>query len=110
QDSKQSILHYNQLGTEKLVFIEKSNQITREILNVKTLKQFEILIEQHESLLSEMLQLQKIKDLLFSDFRGSVKSLGGWGGDFILATGKEAPQYFRNKGFSVILSFNKMLK
>src|SRR5690606_3300739 len=77
QDSKQSILHYNQLGTEKLIFIEKSNQITREILNVKTLKQFEILIEQHESLLSEMLQLQKIKDLLFSDFRGSVKSLGG---------------------------------
>lgn len=110
QDSKQSILHYNQLGAEKKEYIEKANLITRELLKAKTLKQFVDLIEQHESLLSEMLQLPKIKDLLFSDFRGSVKSLGGWGGDFVLATGKDAPEYFRNKGYSVVLPFNKMMK
>src|SRR5690606_35210084 len=40
QDSKQSILHYNQLGKEKKEFIEKANHITREFLEVKTLKQF----------------------------------------------------------------------
>lgn len=110
QDSKQSILHYNKLGSEKSRFIEKANQITREILETKTLDQFEILIEQHESMLSEMLRLPKIKDQLFNDFRGSVKSLGGWGGDFVLATGKDAPDYFRKRGFTVIVPFKKMIK
>lgn len=110
QDSKQSILHYNQLGTEKSGYIEKANLITRETLEVKALEQFEVLIEEHESLLSEMLQLPKIKNLYFSDFRGSVKSLGGWGGDFILATGKDAPEYFRKKGLTVIVPFQKMVK
>lgn len=110
QDSKQSILHYNQLGKEKRVFIEKVNGITRDILEAKTLEQFEVLIEQHESMLSEMLQLPKIKDRMFSDFRGSVKSLGGWGGDFILGTRKNAPDYFRKKGFTVIVPFQKMIE
>ncbi len=110
QDSKESISHYSRLGSEKSKFIEKVNQITRELLKAKTLGQFEMLIEQHELLLSEILQLPKIKDQLFSDFRGSVKSLGGWGGDFILATGKDAPDYFRNKGFTVIVPFKNMVK
>jgi mevalonate kinase len=110
QDSKKSISHYNQLGLEKHTFIEQVNLITREILKAKTIAHFEVLIEQHESLLSEMLQLPKIKDQLFSDFRGSLKSLGGWGGDFILATGKDVPDYFRKKGFTVIVPFKKMIK
>jgi len=110
QDSKDSILHYNKLDTQKPAFIEKANQITHKFLEAKTLEQFDDLIEQHESLLSEMLQLPKIKVQLFSDFRGSVKSLGGWGGDFILATGKDAPEFFRSKGFAVIVPFKKMIK
>jgi mevalonate kinase len=110
QDSKQSIIHYNKLGSEKHAFIEKANQITRKLLEVKTLEEFEIIIDQHELMLSELLQLPKIKDQLFSDFHGSIKSLGGWGGDFILATGKDAPEYFRKKGFTVIVPFLKMIK
>ena len=36
--------------------------------------------------------LRKFKiDELFSDFNGSIKSLGAWGGDFILATGNQKP-------------------
>jgi len=110
QDSKQSILHYNLLGKEKNGYIERANQMTREFLGAKTLEEFEVIIEQHELMLSELLQLQKRMALFFNDFRGSVKSLGGWGGDFILATGKGAPEYFRKKGLTVIVPFKKMIK
>ena len=110
QDSKQSISHYNQLGENKKAYLEKVNQITQNLLPAKTLEDFENLIAQHENLLSEMLQLPKIKDRLFSDFRGSVKSLGGWGGDFVLVTRKEAPDYFKSKGFSTVIPFQKMIK
>lgn len=110
QDSKQSISHYNQLGAKKEVYLEKVNQITRELLKTETLENFENLIAQHENLLSEMLQLPKIKDRLFGDFRGSIKSLGGWGGDFVLVTLKEALDYFKSKGYSTVIPFQKMIK
>ncbi len=39
-------------------------------------------------------------DKIFLDYFGQTKSLGAWGGDFILATGnKDTPKYFKNKGY-----------
>ena len=46
-------------------------------------------------------QTQKIKQERFPDFPGAIKSLGGWGGDFVMGTGQEEAvfEYFNNKGF-----------
>ena len=50
-----------------------------------------------------------MKEKFFSDFQGSIKSLGAWGGDFILATGnKSTKKYFLDKGFKTIIPFNKI--
>ena len=47
----------------------------------------------------------------FPDYKGSIKSLGAWGGDFILATGdKEDRNYFINKGLRSIIEFKDMIK
>jgi hypothetical protein len=41
---------------------------------------------------------------------GCIKSLGAWGGDFILVTGNEKNwNYFKEKGFKTILSFKEMI-
>jgi len=46
----------------------------------------------------------------FSDYSGSIKSLGGWGGDFVLATGSDQDMnYFRNKGYHTIIPFEQMI-
>ena len=51
-----------------------------------------------------------IKQKLFSDFPGGIKSLGAWGGDFILATGtKETMEYFKEKGYATVISFQDMV-
>ena len=34
--------------------------------------------------MSELLDTKTIKELLFPDFSGTIKSLGAWGGDFVL--------------------------
>ena len=45
----------------------------------------------------------------FKDYSGEIKSLGAWGGDFILAAGPSSSiEYFQNKGFKTILSYNEM--
>lgn len=110
QDSKEAIAHYNELSENKKAFIEKANKLTEKFINCQTLSQFELLIETHEDLLSSLLKMPKIKDRLFSDYSGSIKSLGAWGGDFILVTGKQAPLYFEEKGYDIIIPFKKMLK
>lgn len=110
QDSKKAIAHYNALSENKETLLQNANKLTEAFINCTTLNQFESLIERHEDLLSGLLKIQKIKDSLFSDYNGSVKSLGAWGGDFILATGKQAPIYFEEKGYNIIIPFKKMLK
>jgi hypothetical protein len=47
---------------------------------------------------------------LFPDYFGEIKSLGAWGGDFVLVTGNEStPTYFKNKGFETIISYSEMV-
>jgi hypothetical protein len=47
---------------------------------------------------------------LFSDFDGAVKSLGAWGGDFVLAISNEDPTtYFKSKGYETIIAYKDMI-
>ena len=46
---------------------------------------------------------------LFKDYKGEIKSLGAWGGDFVLAAGPiNTPEYFSRKGFNTIIRYNEM--
>ena len=87
-----------------------ASSLTREIMNVNKLNDFERLITEHESFISKILGVVPVKDKLFPDFQGAIKSLGAWGGDFILATGDtNAPRYFKTKGFDVVITYEEML-
>ncbi len=67
-------------------------------------------MNEHEEIVSEFLKLETIKKEKFSDYQGAVKSLGAWGGDFVMVTGSSGDmQYFRKKGFNTIISFEDMI-
>ncbi len=111
QDSREGIAQYRSQISNTLNIVKKISEVTTKIINCKTLLEFESLIQQHESLISKVIKLKPIKELLFKDYPGAIKSLGAWGGDFILVTGeKEKMEYFRNKGYKTIIPFNKMVK
>ncbi len=110
QDSKKAIAHYNALSQNKELHIKKVNELTKQFINCNTLSQFEAFIEAHEDLLSDLLKIPKIKDSLFADYSGSIKSLGAWGGDFVLVTRKDVLAYFTERGYKTIIPFNKMVK
>ncbi len=110
QDSKEAIHHYKKTAVATKEQITAFDKLTQEFLNATNLRDFENALNTHENLISELLGLEKIKDRLFSDYEGAVKSLGGWGGDFILATGYQAVSYFRKKGYKVIIPFKEMIK
>lgn len=114
QNSREGIKRYKEKrGFDKLSLTEKLNlisEISQEIVKVKKLSDFEKLIEEHESIIASIIELPKVKDQLYPDYFGAIKSLGAWGGDFILATGDEnTPSYFKDKGYTTIIPYIEMV-
>jgi len=109
KDSREAISTYRRQSVNKKQLTKRISELTRAILDATALNTFEMLLLEHEQLLSQVLQLSRIQDGLFRDFNGVVKSLGGWGGDFVLATGDEkTPDYFKAKGFQTVIPFQDM--
>ena len=110
QSSKSAIANYinNQHNVGKT--IDKINKITNSILSSSDLKSFVYEMEKHESIMSEVLETITIKEALFDDFKGVIKSLGAWGGDFVLVISKDDPShYFNERGFETILRYDEMI-
>ena len=114
QSSKSAINYYLKKAKQKKTLVKKQTQITESILKCKSLSKFIELIEQHEAAVSEHLSLEPVtKTSGFTDFDGGIKSLGAWGGDFILAAtdlSEEAVKaYFNTKGFNTVIPYQEMI-
>lgn len=110
QNSREGISKYK----EHRKYIESSifniNKITTQMVSCKSLEDFESLIIHHEHIISNIIEQQPVKSVLFDDFNGQVKSLGAWGGDFVMATCKSNPTlYFQSKGFDTVIPYNDMV-
>ena len=110
KDSKKAITHYNKKGKKNSSALADINQLTHDFVACTTLENFEELMQEHERILSKVLKLKPVKERLFPDYKGAVKSLGGWGGDFVLATGDvSSKKYFAQKGYEVCVPFLEMV-
>jgi mevalonate kinase len=110
QNSRDGIFNYQKLKNSNQEVIGRVNELTTNICHCQSLLEFESIINEHEQLISKIIQQKTVKELLFNDYKGSIKSLGAWGGDFILATGNQKDwNYFNEKGFETILSFKEMI-
>ena len=111
---KQNSRHAIQNFINKQTFLEHETKavstISEELTQHISFERFCYLLEKHEVLLSTILELPTAKERLFPDFKGVIKSLGAWGGDFILVASKENPTvYFKEKGYPTILTYNEMI-
>lgn len=110
QNSKTAIENYKKNTFDTPKAIERINQITEIITSTNDFLIFENAIKLHENEMSLLLKQATIQQQLFSDFKGTIKSLGAWGGDFVLVLSKENPNnYFKLKGFTTILSYLEMI-
>ena len=110
QSSKSAIANYINKQHNIGKTIEKINKITDSVVTSSDLKSFVYEIEKHESIMSEVLETLTIKEAMFDDFNGVIKSLGAWGGDFVLVVSKDDPSgYFKERGFETILRYDEMI-
>ena len=111
RNSKSAIADYHTNKTKQLSsYIAAINTLTQDTIEANNLELFTQLISQHETVLSEILKTKTVKDTLFPDFDGAVKSLGAWGGDFVMIVSKENPKpYFVSKGYETVIPYREMI-
>lgn len=111
QNSKTAIANYQNNKTTNLdSSLAIINQLTAEILEVTTAEYFTKVLGKHEEEMSRILDSNTVKENLFNDFQGQIKSLGAWGGDFVMVISEVDPtNYFNSKGYHTVLTYNEMI-
>ena len=111
QNTQLSIENYSKKQFDRMELIKKINTITDEFIKCNELIHFEELIQEHESIISKATSIIPIQNSNFSDYKdGKIKSLGAWGGDFILVTTKNKDlSYFKKRGLKTIIPLENIV-
>ena len=110
QDSREGIARYKAHRPVSDTFLSKISALSMEFTEAQDLTTFQELMLTHEHLISELLGLERVKDRLFPDYPGAIKSLGAWGGDFVLAAGSEqTPSYFTERGYTTVFPLQNLM-
>jgi mevalonate kinase len=112
-NSREGIAQYKTKRPIKSSLIDAISIITKEFSYSKDLQNSMELIKDHEDIVASILEEKKVQDLYFSDFHGQIKSLGAWGGDFILAISvmdfKSVTNYFKTKGLNNCFKYESII-
>lgn len=113
QDSAASI---KELALHKLKYkqeIQRITEITELFAAASSLQSAIELMEEHEQIIARTIGRIPVKIGQFSDFPGAVKSLGAWGGDFVMVLSEIPRQrvydYFKQRGKTTIFMFEEMI-
>lgn len=114
QSSAESIKQFESVNVNPGDSISAISEISLRMAQANKLSEFQELMLKHEEIISGVLNKKRIKEERFSDFSGEIKSLGGWGGDFILVATElnyeSVKSYFIKKGLNVVFRFNEIIK
>ena len=105
-------------------FLEKTNpidlqndinaisEISHAVPKCHSLDEFAMLMQCHERIIARCIGQEPVQKR-FPDFEGILKSLGAWGGDFILAATewdkRQVEAYFKKKGLEVVFGYKEMV-
>ena len=91
--------------------IEAVSDISRAVPKCRNLDEFCLLMQCHERIIARCIGQQPVQKR-FPDFEGVLKSLGAWGGDFVLAATEwdenQVKAYFKEKGLGVVFGYKEI--
>ena len=114
QDSQKEVEKFMNQPSYGQKDIKEIHSINQQIREAVTLSDFEKAIRKHEQLMANILKSPPVKEHKFPDYPGTLKSLGAWGGDFILATWtksrEELVEYFKQYNLQTMFSWEELIK
>lgn len=113
QNSQISVDHFRSKALPGTRTISLISDLTLSMLKSASMDEFMSAMRLHEDVISSVLGMKKVKQQLFSDFPGEVKSLGAWGGDFVMAVSKagddEVMDYFSRKKLNPVFHYKEIV-
>lgn len=110
QDTQAVVGNHYKNKSKDWGLINDLSDLVVQTTKVKSLSELEHILNEYQDRLADFMHQPKAKDLYFSDYKGCAKSLGAWGGDFVLVTKREGfEDYFKEKGYNIIIPFNEMI-
>ena len=92
--------------------IDAVSEISRAVPKCESLDEFAMLMQCHERIIARCIQQEPVQKR-FPNFEGVLKSLGAWGGDFILAATNwdknRVKAYFEEKGLNVVFDYKELV-
>jgi mevalonate kinase len=109
QDSREGINFYKS-KKKSPELVNEFSEITKKILLCSELENFSELMMIHEQKIADFLEILTVKEKIFSDCPSFVKSLGAWGGDFVMSAKFGGfKDYFWEKGFTTIFEWENII-
>jgi len=113
QDSQESVHRFKSQQFPDDQVVRKVTALTDAMINAATSAEFLTLMRLHEKTLSDILGIPMVKEKLFPDFSGEIKSLGAWGGDFIMAGTfmryEEIKNYFAKRNLAIVFNWDEIV-
>ncbi|WP_312300249.1 GYDIA family GHMP kinase [Chryseobacterium sp.] len=109
QDSREGISFYKS-KKKSPELVDEFSDITKKILLCSELENFSELLMIHERKIADFLEIPTVKEKIFSDCPVFVKSLGAWGGDFVMSAKFGGyKDYFWEKGFTTVFEWSDII-
>ncbi|MFP4370262.1 MAG: GYDIA family GHMP kinase [Candidatus Kapaibacterium sp.] len=113
QSSEESIKNFSRIKEPFTYEVSEISEITRQMSRTDSFEDFSMLMDKHEEIISSVLKTPSLRQEKFSDFDGSIKSLGAWGGDFAMIAWEhdldELIHYLHSKGLGTIFTFRDII-
>ena len=107
QRSAQDVVRYRNLAPDPLL-IHAVGEAAETLLRASSPQEWSNAVRAHEDAMGLVLGRTPVAETRFTNYPRAVKSLGAWGGDFVLAQVLEASdlQWFKESGFSTVLPWS----
>lgn len=113
QSSSTQVKSFLKAASNNENLVEEISALSNEFATVQDVDTFMRLMHQHEKIIATATGLNPVQELLFPEYKGTIKSLGAWGGDFVLflseknfATNKK---WFESKGYPLVMPFDEVV-
>jgi mevalonate kinase len=112
---QQTASHLKKVGVERSsrsIDVNEINHLVERFVSANDINELYDVISKHEKIISEFIDLKPIGSQ-YPDFKGMLKSLGAWGGDFFMAVSSEGAEYIKEffimKGYINVFTWNELV-
>lgn len=114
QNSSTQVKSFLDKAMNNGVLIEQVSTLSQQFTTQQNISCFMNIMHQHEELIAKATGLTPVQELLFPTFDGAIKSLGAWGGDFVLFLSEKDfttnKKWFESKGYPLVMPFEEVIK